>query len=78
MVTPNVEGAEAVDLTSFASFSSPDEKVLAPITGQPGVYTGIEYSSDAGLQPEATIGKILKLLSINLFMLPIKNLPLSA
>lgn len=60
MVTPNVEGAKAIDMTSFAVFGSPDEKVLAPIAEQPGIYTGVEYSSDDGLLPTATIGKNIK------------------
>ena len=59
-ITPSVEGADAVDMTAFVSFSNIDEKVLAPVAGQPGLYTGVEYSTDAGLQPAATIGKNIK------------------
>ena len=59
-ITPSVEGADAVDMTAFASFSNIDEKVLAPVAEQPGLYTGVEYSTDAGLQPAATIGKNIK------------------
>lgn len=60
MVTPSIDGADAVDMTAFASFSDIDEKVLAPVAEQPGLYTGVEYSSEAGLQPTATIGKNIK------------------
>lgn len=60
MVTPSIEGADAVDMTAFASFSDIDEKVLATVAGQPGLYTGVEYSSQVGLQPTATIGKNIK------------------
>lgn len=60
IVTPSTDGADAVDMTAFVSFSDIDEKVLSPVAEQPGLYTGVEYSSDAGLQPTATIGKNIK------------------
>lgn len=60
-ITPNEEGTEPVDITAFASLSGIDEKVLAPVAGQPGSYTGAEYSSAAGLQIAASVGEKIKL-----------------
>lgn len=59
-ITPT-EGAEPVDMTAFASFSGIDEKILAQDEkALPGVYTGTEYSSAAGLQIGASIGEKIK------------------
>ena len=60
-ITPNEEGAEPVDITAFASLSGIDEKVLAPVAGLPGSYTGAEYSSAAGLQIAASVGEKIKI-----------------
>ena len=60
-ITPNEDGAEPVDITALASLSGIDEKVLAPVAGQPGVYTGAEYSSASGLQIAASVGEKIKL-----------------
>lgn len=58
-VTP--EGKEAVDMTAFTSFSDMDENILASVIGQPGLFTGINYSGDDGILPTAAIGKKLKI-----------------
>lgn len=61
MITPSQEGAEPVDMTAFTYFSGIDEKILAQDEkALPGVYTGTEYSSAAGLQIGASIGEKIK------------------
>ncbi len=61
MITPGQERAEPVDMTAFAHFSGIDEKILAQDEkALPGVYTGAEYSSAAGLQVGASIGEKIK------------------